>query len=211
VRKVQSGGSPNIEEDQAWVFKYPDAWPESAMEWLVRKRPSGWPPSHLVQELFDSGCHLAPVGRGKRVNEPIGTVTYCQNPEATLAALAVLPAESNAGGKLSMEETEWRLPFSLAENKLGESVSPVQRHVMVLLKMIKKFYFPDVIGTYYLKNLLFWECENLDEVFWKEENSANCLLLMLDRLQECLEKHHLPHYIMPQSNLLMYEEPLQTE
>jgi len=78
---------------------------------------------------------------------------------------------------------------------------------MVLLKMIKKFYFPDVISTYYLKNLLFWECENKDEVFWKEENSANCLLFMLDRLQECLEKHHLPHYIMPQSNLLKYEAP----
>jgi len=60
------------------------------------------------------------------------------------------------------------MSFSLAENKLGESVSPVQRHVMALLKMIKKFYFPDVIWTYYLKNLLFWECENLDEVFWKD-------------------------------------------
>ena len=207
VRKLQSGGFPNYEEDQTGVFKYPDAWPEPAMEWLVRTRPSGWPSSDLVQEIFDSGCHLAPVGRGKRVDEPIDIVNYCQNPEATLAASAVLPAESNAGEKWAMDETEWRTSFSLAENKLGESVSPVQRHVMVLLKMIKKFYFPDVISTYYLKNLLFWECENKDEVFWKEENSANCLLLMLDRLQECLEKHHLPHYIMPQSNLLKYETP----
>ena len=31
---------------------------------------------------------------------------------------------------------------------------------------------------------------------------------MLDRLQESLEKHHLPHYIMPQSNLLRYEDPI---
>ena len=207
VRKFQTGGFPNYEDDQTGVFKYPDAWPEPAMEWLVRTRPSGWPSPDLVQEIFDSGCHLAPVGRGKRVDEPIDTVSYCQNPEATLAASAVLPAESNAGGKWAMEETEWRTSFSLAENKLGESVSPVQRHVMVLLKIIKKFYFPDVISTYYLKNLLFWECENEDEVFWKEENSANCLLLMLDRLQECLQKHHLPHYIMPQSNLLKYEAP----
>ena len=30
---------------------------------------------------------------------------------------------------------------------------------------------------------------------------------MLDRLQECLESRHLPHYIMPQSNLLMYKDP----
>ena len=30
---------------------------------------------------------------------------------------------------------------------------------------------------------------------------------MLDRLKECLEAHQLPHYIMPQSNLLQYEDP----
>ena len=30
---------------------------------------------------------------------------------------------------------------------------------------------------------------------------------MLDRLQECLEAHHLPHYIMQQSNLLIYTDP----
>ena len=31
---------------------------------------------------------------------------------------------------------------------------------------------------------------------------------MLDRLQESLETHHLPHYIMPRSNLLRYEDPI---
>ena len=107
-------------------------------------------------------------------------MNYCQNPEATLPASAVLPAESSAEGKWAMEETEWTTSFSLAENKPWESISSVQRHVMVLLKMIKKFYFPAVISTYYLKNLLFRECENKNEDFWKEENSANCLLFMLD-------------------------------
>ena len=206
VRKLQSGGFPNYEEDQTGVFKYPVAWPEPAMEWLVRPHPSGWPSSDLIQEIFDSGCHLAPVGRGKRLDEPVTMLNYVQNPAATLTSSTVLPLESNEG-KWAMDETEWRTSFSLAENRLGERVSPVQRHVMVLLKMIKKFYFPDVISTYYLKNLLFWECECKDEVFWKEDNSAKCLLFMLDRLQECLEAHHLPHYMMPQSNLLKYEDP----
>lgn len=206
VRKLQSGGLPNYEEDQTGVFKYPVAWPEPAMEWLVRSRPSGWPSSDLVMEIFDSGCHLAPVGRGKRLDEPVDVATYCQNPEITLTTSEVPAAGGNAEGVWAMEETEWRTSFSLAENKLGESVSPVQRHVMVLLKIIKKAHFPDVISTYYLKNLLFWECEGKGEDFWKEDNSASCLLLMLDRLRECLEAHHLPHYIMPQSNLLMYED-----
>lgn len=66
VRKLQSGGLPSYEEDQTGVFKYPIAWPEPAMEWLVRLRPSGWLSPELVQEIFDSGCHLAPFGRGNR-------------------------------------------------------------------------------------------------------------------------------------------------
>ena len=208
VRKLQGGGFTNYEEDDAAVFKYPDAWPKPAMEWLSRPRPSGWPSSELVQEIFESGCHLAPVGRGKRLEEPVDVFNYCRNPEATLAN-SLLPscATEDSCEKWAMDETEWRTSFSLAENKLRESMSPVQRHVIVLLKMIKKFYFPEVISTYYLKNLLFWECEKRGQVFWREDNSGSCLLFMLDRLQECLESRHLPHYIMPQSNLLMYKDP----
>ena len=71
MRKFQTGGLPNYEEDQTGIFKYPDAWPELAMEWLVRMLPSGWPSSELVQEIFDSGCHLAPVGRGSVLVSPL--------------------------------------------------------------------------------------------------------------------------------------------
>ena len=177
------------------------------MEWLSRPRPSGWPSSELVQEIFESGCHLAPVGRGKRLEEPVDVFNYCRNPEATRANSTLPSATEDSCEKWAMDETEWRTSFSLAENKLGESMSPVQRHVIVLLKMIKKFYFPEVISTYYLKNLLFWECEKKGQVFWREDNSGSCLLFMLDRLQECLESRHLPHYIMPHSNLLMYKDP----
>ena len=207
VRKLHGGGFTNYEEDDAAVFKYPDAWPKPAMEWLSRPRPSGWPSSELVQEIFESGCHLAPVGRGKRLEEPVDVFNYCPNPEATLANSLLPSVTEDCSDKWVMDETEWRTSFSLGENKLGKSVSPVQRHVMVLLKMIKKFYFPEVISTYYLKNLLFWECETRGEVFWREENSANCLLFMLDRLQDCLESRHLPHYFMPQSNILTFEDP----
>lgn len=206
VRKLQSGGLPSYEEDETGVFKYPIAWPEPAMEWLVRSRPSGWRSPELVQEIFDSGCHLAPVGRGNRFEEPVDLLSYCQNPELSVASSAGLEAKYNEG-KLFMDNTEWKTSFSVAENKLGESVSPVQRHVLVLLKMIKKIYFPKVISTYCLKHLLFWESEKKQLDFWREENSANCLLLILDRLQECLKAHQLPHFFIPKSNVLQYEDP----
>lgn len=152
---------------------------------VVRPRPSGWPSSDLVQEIFNSGCHLAPVGRGTRFEEPVDLLIYCQNPELSVSSSVSLRAEYNIG-KLVMDNTEWKTSFSVAENKLGESVSPVQQHVLVLLKMIKKCYFPKVISTYCLKHLLFWEIEKKQEGFWREDNSGNCLLLILDRLQECL-------------------------
>ena len=163
VRKLKGGDFLIYEADETTVFTYPDAWPEAAMEWLVRPRPSGWPSSELVQEIFESGCHLAPVGRGKRLEDPVDFYSYCNKPEKSVVCSLVVPTEGNEE-KRFMDQTEWRTSFSLAENKLGESVLPVQRHVMVLLKMIKKWYFPEVISTYFLKNLLFWECEKKGEV-----------------------------------------------
>ena len=206
ARTFHCGQHATSERDHITVFKYPKAWPEMAMEWLVRPRPSGWPSPDLVPEIFDSGCHLAPVGRGKRLHDPVDRATYCQFPEVSLASSTVTATDSGPRGEWTMDETEWRTSFSLAENRLVMSVSPVQRHVMVLLKTLKNFYFPDVISTYYLKNLLFWACEGKDEFFWNESNSRRCVLYMLDRLQVCLEAHDLPHYFIPQSNLLLCED-----
>ena len=64
ARKFHCGQRATSEKDHTTVFKYPKAWPEMAMELLVRPRSSGWPSPDLVMEIFDSGCHLAPVGRG---------------------------------------------------------------------------------------------------------------------------------------------------
>ncbi|KAL9974891.1 hypothetical protein ACROYT_G011991 [Oculina patagonica] len=136
--------------DMTVVFEYPNAWPESAMDWLTRPRKSGWPAPALVQDIFDSGCHLAPVGRGKRTCEPVEREEYLANP------VTVTSKQSQERDKTTMDESEWRISFSLAENKLGQSLSPVQRHIFVLLKVIKKAYLSDhdVISTYHLKNLL---------------------------------------------------------
>ena len=74
------------------------------MEWLVRHRPSGWPSSEHVQEIFESGCHLAPVGRGTRFEDPVDILSYCQNPELSVASSAGLKAEYNKG-KLVVDST----------------------------------------------------------------------------------------------------------
>ena len=81
VRKLKSNGFTSFERDETDVFRYSTAWPGPAMEWLIRPRPSGWPSVDLIQEIFDSGCHLAPCGRGRRIHEPVEMLKYFQNPE----------------------------------------------------------------------------------------------------------------------------------
>ena len=205
VRKLLRKGFPGYESDETKVFKYPIPWPERAKDWLVRFRPNGWPSPELVQDILERGCHLAPVGRGKRFGEPVELLQYVRNPE--LAEEPKMVKNARGQEEMTMDETEWRISFSLAENKLGQSMTPVQRQVLILMKMIKKFYFPElIVSSYHLKNILFWERETREESFWREDNTAACLTTILDRLHECLEKRSLPHYIMPESNLLEGED-----
>ena len=88
--------------------------------------------------------------------------------------------------------------ISLAENLRGQNLSPVQRQVLVLLKAVKKAFLSDhdAISTYYLKNILFWECDEKEVDFWMEYNSTVCVLTLMDRAEECLRKRHFPHYVM---------------
>lgn len=174
-----------IEKDDTNVFQYPIAWPEAAMEWLIRTRRGNWPSPDLIQDILDSGCHIAPVGRYRRNTAPVHLLEYMKNPNQ----------------HTSERDTEWRISFSIAENKLAESVSPVQRHVFVLMKFIKKAYFPDVVSTYHLKNILFWQCENAPMSLWKEDQTLKCLIHMFDQLVMHMKTRNLPHYIIPESNL----------
>ena len=181
------------EKDVCKVLKYPTAWPEDAMDWLVRSRSHMWPTAEVIQNIFDCGCHLAPVGRGIRTENPCSLLKVFKQPEMY---------KNCSNGSDEMDNNEWRISFTVAENKLGQALYPIQRYVFVVLKMIKKSYFSDVICTYHLKNLLFWECEERCKTFWKEQNITFCIIKILDRLEECLRKGHLPHYIMSNSNLL---------
>ena len=94
------------------------------MEWLVRMRPSGWPSSDLVKEIFDFGYHLAPIRRGKRFGEHIDTLNYCQNPEVSLPASSVLPAESMLKENGPWKKPNGERPFHWQKISLGKAFLP---------------------------------------------------------------------------------------
>ena len=200
VRKLlRSGGDGfHYEEDVATVFSFPEAWPERAMEWLVRTRQHSWSSAELIQDILESSCHIAPVGRDARGREPLLSVDYARDPGTAQL--------DSSGASVQMDKTEWQMSFSVAENKLAASFSPVQRHLLVMLKMLKKLYLDNTISSYLLKNLLFWECESRDPEFWDDNNFGNALLLILDRLVTHLRERCLPHYIIRESNLLLSED-----
>lgn len=101
-------------------------------------------------------------------------------------------------------DKEWRYSFSLAEKILAKSLSPGQRHVYILLKMLHGFNFsePKVIPTYCLKTLLFWISERVPAHHFHEDNVGKMLMFFLDELLLALSKRCLSHYFIRSVNLL---------
>ena len=104
---------------------------------------------------------------------------------------------------------EWRLSFSAAEIELSHSLSESMVSVYGLFKHLMKNEVTKQleIKSYYLKNLFFWACEEKPQDFWKRENIALCLVCLMEKLEDHLKKGVLPHYFIPENNLLAFEEP----
>ena len=60
-----SGIFDNLEYDLANCF-ISDFWPPSTSSWIDRCH--SWPPSHVVNDIFRSGCHFVPIGHKLRNN-----------------------------------------------------------------------------------------------------------------------------------------------
>lgn len=184
----------NSEIDSTSVFKYPgNGWPDTCEKWFNRERKYDWPSPELVETIKSKGCHIAPVGR-----------EYAKHAKAPTDPLFMLnPIEI---------DLEWRLSFSVAETALGQSLPPTLRYVFVLLKILKKVYFPaDIITTYHLKQLIYWKCESQPVSSWREDQCVLYVIDLLNRLTECAKKRFLPHYILSSSNALSDTDDKQLE
>ncbi|XP_045199069.2 uncharacterized protein LOC123553417 [Mercenaria mercenaria] len=163
-----------LNADLVFALPYP-GWPEIAREWQNRQAKSGWPSLELKQNILASGCLIVPKGqKGSRV-----------------------------------EEYEWRISFSLAELKLARSLSRVQREIVHILKAFisdrHETGFTGIeakLDSYFIINLLFTESENTNANEWTENNIANLLFRVLDRLEDSIRSKNLPHYFIPNNNLL---------
>lgn len=107
--------------------------------------------------------------------------------------------------------TEWKITFSLSEQRLAFQFSFYQRFLFILLKLIKR-KFLDVgtfesgesrsgLTTFHMKSIYLWLCENIDETTWSE-SPVSCFKMFFEKLKECIETEVCPHFFMPDVNIM---------
>ena len=99
---------------------------------------------------------------------------------------------------------EWKMNFSMVESVILESLLRSQRYGFNVFKILidnMSFHLERRLKTKHLKAVLFHACEEIPAFAW-EFNLGGCILVLLSKLLSCLKKRVLPHYFIPQRNLI---------
>ena len=98
----------------------------------------------------------------------------------------------------SLEDVEWRLSFTLTEQKLFRSMVPKQHATFMIVKnilkicrtkCIKKHTGDGSISNYCLKTVHLWLSELKDVGWWENQNFIICSLTLLREFQKALKLH----------------------
>ena len=161
--------------DQAYCLRY-SKWPSKARQWVDRPRFCGWPPESLINNIVQRGVLLVPIGSKSD--------SHKDNP------------------------FEWRISFSVPEKMLIYSWNHSQIICYALLKLllkevIKKNENVDkLFCSYFLKTVIFWLSEELEQNVWTPHNLLYCFMLCLKRLIYWITCRYLPNYFIPQHNMI---------
>ena len=149
-------------------------WPQQAATWITRCRL--WPPQDTIQSIVDKGCNVVP--------------------------------RSSPGGDV---HSEWRLSFSLPEAILAQLHTEEQKRAYYFFKIF--FYQhlkcikssnPEVkpLYSYIVKTTMLWASEELppEDPIWASLETSTQMLLF--KLLGSLQTGFLPHYFIPEINLL---------
>ena len=143
-----------------------------AEEYLTRPRHHGWPSQSLIDTIQEDGCLLVPVGHPNSTNR----------------------------------ELEWRWSFSLAEKELIHDMSNTMACCMFVRKAMKQKYWMSKtnstnspVCSYYLKTACFWVYEKTDR---DNMTIIDLCKLVIDWLGTHYKTQKLPHYFIPEQNLI---------
>lgn len=146
--------------------------PSETQKWIKRTETTAWPSEDMKKFAIESGCYVVPVGH-----------------------------------KASSSPThEWRLCTSMAEREYVFCMNITQIRCLILLKMLMKsqvnIAFDNAMKSYFIKTALFYKTEESETGSWTEENLLMHVTRCLIWLQNGLERNCMPHYFMPDLNML---------
>ena len=156
---------------------YCPSWPTKATGFLHRERKSGWPTQGLVKRIEKAGCHVVAVGY-----------------------------------KLSRDKhLEWRWSFSLAEQTLFHVMDESMAGSVYSMKLLKHDMIPSGdsstiadkgICSYFIKTACLWVFEQIE--VRSTGNIITLVVHVLDWLIGSYTSGCLPHYFIPEQNLLSH-------
>ena len=154
---------------------YCPSWPSEADEWKTRRRPSGWPPSEVIHQVVDGGCHL--------VAKP-----HQSSPE------------DDSQWRFSFSQAEVILIHSWTD--MQKYIYHVLR--LIKSEVVKGCGRSDeaVLCTYFFKTLMLWECERKPKEFWNDENFEKSVGVLLSTMIEWLIDGCCPNYFIPKNNMI---------
>lgn len=149
-------------------------WPPVAMKWFQRDRTRCWPRPETLDKVLHDGCHCVPVGISESATKHL----------------------------------EWQLCFSVAECTLVHSMD----HSLFKLYQILRILIHEglnnwveckgIVSSYMIKTLMFWMCEDNLPNFICAGNLKESIRECLTQLEEWIGKNFIPHYFIPERNLL---------
>ena len=155
-----------LSTDFAFAVKCP-IWPDVAIEWCLRRRPSGWPDPETLVTAINSGCHVVPIAN-RLSSWPLVEWRF-----------SFTVAETQLARTLSDSQRHCYVLFKVL---VQHAVRPHQGLSTYCLKNIM-YWAMEKIPVYY------WSDEN-------HPGLARCFLYLIDQVLHCLSEHDLPHYFM---------------
>lgn len=149
-----------------------ESWPKIAMEWITRKRKFGWPSQEMINSIIKKGCYIVPVGSSR----------YHEN------------------------DKDWRLSFCIAERELIATFNHTQILVYGVLKLVLKEILnknsnEQLICSYFLKTIMFWEVEETRSSNWIPQKLLLCFQLCIRRFMKFVDEENCPNYFVRNNNM----------
>ncbi|XP_062617039.1 uncharacterized protein LOC134278764 [Saccostrea cucullata] len=108
-------------------------------------------------------------------------------------------------------DEEWRISFSLAEQKLVYTMNHCQLLVYGLLKISLKEIFHEILGesskllcSYHMKTAVFWVLQQNIVPYWHPKNLLECFWVCFKLILKWVHEGVCPNFFIPDNNMFLH-------